>query len=328
MHSLLAIAFLAISINAVPYDFSKYPPINQVGPAPKLGWIQKYLQNVTIPTTPVKAVPVVHPDWTADITTCNNASSWAITYDDGPGPYTSSLLDHLKSVNVKVTFFIVGSRIREGKMQAEALLKAYQAGHQIAIQPPGGDIDDRTRAVIQAVGLKIVDSNDWFFSTEPPQKNYTEAQELQKFKNWTKNPTIAGTTQMGNTRGIISIQHDLFTRSVKMAAPTLQLVMKAGYKVMPVGQCIADASANWYTGFNDSYPNVFYAAPVTTSLAPSATFVNTSIGSGDLGEGMNGNYSGGTIAVVTGSDVGSGGLSTRLALGLVAVLLSVVFGSL
>ncbi|KAI9347241.1 hypothetical protein BDR26DRAFT_854801 [Obelidium mucronatum] len=305
--------------SAVTYDFSKYPPINQVGPAPKLGWVQKYLHSnttTTIPTTPVKMTPALHPDWSPDITSCDNATSWAITYDDGPGPFTAGLLDHLKSVGVKVTFFVVGSRVREGKGQAaEVLLKAYKAGHQIGIhtwshkpitlltneqllgeilwtgkiiqdvigvfptyfRPPGGDIDDRTRAVIQSVGLKTViwnqDSNDWFFSTEPPQQNYTEQQELQKFKTWTtskkKKPSNLENQQQQQPQkppGIISIQHDLFARSVKLAAPTLELVMKAGFKVMPVGQCIGDTRAkDWYTRFNDSWPDEFFK--VTTSTA-------------------------------------------------------------
>ena len=32
----------------------------------------------------------------------------AITFDDGPGPYTADLLDALSDRNVKATFFIAG----------------------------------------------------------------------------------------------------------------------------------------------------------------------------------------------------------------------------
>jgi len=35
----------------------------------------------------------------------------ALTFDDGPGPYTEELLDFLKQEEVKVTFFVLGTRV-------------------------------------------------------------------------------------------------------------------------------------------------------------------------------------------------------------------------
>ncbi|KAJ3278213.1 chitin deacetylase, partial [Rhizoclosmatium sp. JEL0117] len=138
-------------------------------------------------------------------------------------------------------------------------------------RPPVGDIDERTRAVIQSVGLKIVvwnqDSSDWFFSTIPPQNNFTEAQEIAKFKFWIAHPSEAGTMQEGNTNGFISLQHDLFNRSANMAIPTLQLVLKAGYHVMPVGHCIGD-QGSWYVSWEDTNSTVLYSKPTTTTTRP------------------------------------------------------------
>ncbi|ORY38555.1 glycoside hydrolase/deacetylase [Rhizoclosmatium globosum] len=138
-------------------------------------------------------------------------------------------------------------------------------------RPPVGDIDERTRAVIQSVGLKIVvwnqDSSDWFFSTIPPQNNFTEAQEIAKFKFWIAHPSEAGTMQEGNTNGFISLQHDLFNRSANMAVPTLQLVQKAGYHVMPVGHCIGD-EGSWYVSWEDTNSTVLYSKPTTTTTRP------------------------------------------------------------
>ena len=36
----------------------------------------------------------------------------ALTFDDGPGPYTATLLDGLKERGVKVTFFMVGQNAK------------------------------------------------------------------------------------------------------------------------------------------------------------------------------------------------------------------------
>ncbi|KAJ3075672.1 chitin deacetylase [Podochytrium sp. JEL0797] len=302
--------------------YTQYPPINQIGPTPKPAWIAQYLtNNPSIPDIPVLNQTALHPDWQDDFTQCDNASSWALTYDDGPGPYTQTLLNNLKRADVKVTFFVVGSRLREGKKQAQTLQNAYRAGHQIGIhtwshhpitlltneqllgeilwtgkiiqdvigvfptyfRPPLGDIDERTRAVIKSVGLKIViwnqDSADWYFSTIPPQKNFTEDQEIARFNSWIANPpsglgplnasstaiTPIGTNS-SETPGIISIQHDLFPRSANMTSPTMELVLQAGYNVMPVASCIGDTEP-WYRHFNDTPASVTIASRATIAPA-------------------------------------------------------------
>lgn len=53
----------------------------------------------------------------------------AITFDDGPGPYTDGLLDELAKRNVVVTFFMQG---HNASRYPAVVKKAYEAGHQIA----------------------------------------------------------------------------------------------------------------------------------------------------------------------------------------------------
>ena len=53
----------------------------------------------------------------------------ALTFDDGPGPYTSRLLDGLKERGVEVTFFMVGSSVSR---YPELVKRMYQEGHQLA----------------------------------------------------------------------------------------------------------------------------------------------------------------------------------------------------
>ncbi|WVQ81267.1 hypothetical protein IAT38_003390 [Cryptococcus sp. DSM 104549] len=123
-----------------------------------------------------------------DITTCPDKATFGLSYDDGPSPFTPLLLDYLNEVNIKSTFFVVGSRVlsRPEMVQAE-----YMAGHQLSVhtwshsalttltneqivaelgwtqkvirdvtgvtpntfRPPYGDIDDRVRAVAAQMGL-------------------------------------------------------------------------------------------------------------------------------------------------------------------------------
>jgi peptidoglycan/xylan/chitin deacetylase (PgdA/CDA1 family) len=73
-------------------------------------------------------------------TGCTKPGLVAVAYDDGPGVLTSSLLDYLATINVKVTFFVNGINWKAAPtgnplpglyaLQA-VVLRAYQEGHQI-----------------------------------------------------------------------------------------------------------------------------------------------------------------------------------------------------
>ena len=52
----------------------------------------------------------------------------ALTFDDGPGPHTSRLLDTLDARNVQVTFFVVGQNV--GKYPATEQ-RAYRDGNEV-----------------------------------------------------------------------------------------------------------------------------------------------------------------------------------------------------
>lgn len=52
----------------------------------------------------------------------------AITFDDGPGLYTSDLIDRLNERDVKATFFIVGSN---AEYYPDVIQKAAESGHQL-----------------------------------------------------------------------------------------------------------------------------------------------------------------------------------------------------
>ncbi|KAF9972993.1 Carbohydrate esterase 4 protein [Actinomortierella ambigua] len=71
------------------------------------------------------------------IDTCQQPSSYAISFDDGPGQLTDTLLDYLDDLNVKVTFFLNGNNWNcIYRPQTQRLLRrAYKAQHQLAAHP-------------------------------------------------------------------------------------------------------------------------------------------------------------------------------------------------
>lgn len=59
---------------------------------------------------------------------CGGSPCAALTFDDGPGPHTSYLLDVLRDKNAKASFFVLGSKVAR---QASLLQRMKQEGHHI-----------------------------------------------------------------------------------------------------------------------------------------------------------------------------------------------------
>ncbi|KAH9822669.1 family 4 carbohydrate esterase [Melampsora americana] len=126
-----------------------------------------------------------------DVTSCPNKGTWGASFDDGPSPYTPSLLQYLDQNKLKATFFVVGSRA----ISYPSILQAeYMLSHQICLhtwshtslttltneqivaefawsmkavkeiigvtpncaRPPYGDVDDRVRYIMKSMGLSVI----------------------------------------------------------------------------------------------------------------------------------------------------------------------------
>ncbi|TPX46438.1 hypothetical protein SeLEV6574_g03238 [Synchytrium endobioticum] len=176
---------------------------------------------------------------------CPGKRDWALTYDDGASNNTVPILDNLKALGIKATFFVIGSRVLQ---RPDVLLRAYNEGHQIClhtwahaavtamsndqiitdtywtakavyqvlgqiptcVRTPYGDNDDRTRWVYKAMGLRMVgwnrDTFDWKVSDPLLQYNAT----------WIIGNVTQWVSQVANlTTGIISLEHDLDVQSQK-----------------------------------------------------------------------------------------------------------------
>jgi peptidoglycan/xylan/chitin deacetylase (PgdA/CDA1 family) len=119
-----------LSSSALAYDLANYP----APAAPASGnatLMQLLLQGQTIVKSAPRGKGSPTNDWTLDITSCNSASHWAITYDDGPSAeFTPSVLAELARHDLKATFFVTGSNVVK---YPQILIDTYKAGHTIGI---------------------------------------------------------------------------------------------------------------------------------------------------------------------------------------------------
>ncbi|KAI7906084.1 uncharacterized protein BX663DRAFT_498717 [Cokeromyces recurvatus] len=232
-----------------------------------------------------------HCNWTwdgcvkpTDIVHCKETNVWGTSFDDGPYEITRELLAFLKSIDRKVTFFVVGKQVIS---MPEVLKEAYDQGHEIGIhtwdhaelttlsndmiigelkwtelaikevlgvtprlmRPPRGDIDDRVRYIVNQLGytpaMWSVDSQDWRITAG----GQTEAGLLGNVTQWINSlPTLK---QGGN-----SLMHDLTNITVNANIKGLAL-LHPHVTLVPVGQC-----AGWN---NASYAETLSAVPNTTT---------------------------------------------------------------
>ncbi|KAH9475004.1 Chitin deacetylase [Psilocybe cubensis] len=210
-----------------------------------------------------------------DIVECPAAMDWGLTYDDGPSLYSSDLLAYLDEVKIKSTFFVVGSRVIS---HPDILQAEYMAGHQIAVhtwshaslttltneeiiaelgwtkkvikdvlgvtpnmmRPPTGDIDDRVRAISQAMGLTPVmwsrASDTSLFDTDDFNIRSGKTTAHEVLQNWgaiMKNAT-------SRSSGFIVLAHDLFEQTVQMATGYIlpdALSHQPPFNIQPIISC-------------------------------------------------------------------------------------------
>ena len=131
--------------------------------------VAKYLQNPTarklanVPKPPEpKPAPKPTPAAPAPAPTTGNKVI-ALTFDDGPGPYTAHLLDVLDQYGAKATFFLIGSKVSS---QANVVRSIHARGHQLGnhswshpelpklpVDQIAGEIDRTNDAIKQATGV-------------------------------------------------------------------------------------------------------------------------------------------------------------------------------
>ncbi|MEV6987205.1 polysaccharide deacetylase family protein [Sphaerisporangium sp. NPDC051017] len=197
-------------------------------------------------TTPAAADSIRRP------LDCARVKCIALTFDDGPGPYTGKVLDILRAHHTKVTFFLVGEHVRK---YAGTVRRMAREGHQIGdhtwdhphlttlyddeirdelsrtqdaieavtgkrpdlMRPPYGDTDARVGAIAAELGLAQIlwnrSSHDW---------------ELRDTKALTAK--VLGTAK----RDRVVLMHDIQPHTVKALPQILSGLEKRGYHVVPV----------------------------------------------------------------------------------------------
>ncbi|ORX90719.1 hypothetical protein K493DRAFT_229822 [Basidiobolus meristosporus CBS 931.73] len=129
----------------------------------------------------------------SDVKACPTPNNIGLTFDDGPGEHTPELLDILAAHNIKATFCVIGVLLQQPS-HALTLKRIHDEGHTLCshtwshqhlmsltneeivselkttedlivkitgvrpryVRPPFGEVDDRVRAVMEAMDYKVL----------------------------------------------------------------------------------------------------------------------------------------------------------------------------
>ena len=226
--------------------------------------VSKYLQNPTarklanIPKPPEpKPEPAPAPAAPTPAPTTGNKVI-ALTFDDGPGPYTAHLLDILDQYGAKATFFLIGSKVSG---QASVVRSIQARGHQlgnhswshpelnkVSAEQLASEIDQTNNAIKQAVGTKpnII---------RPPYGAFNRA-VLEQFRqrgmsaivwsvdtrDWAdRNSEIVCSRAVAGARnGAVILMHDIHQTSVNAVPCILNSLKQQGYSFVTVQNLIGD----------------------------------------------------------------------------------------
>lgn len=183
----------------------------------------------------------------------------AMTFDDGPRPWTNDLLDSLKERGIKATFFVVGQAVAT---YPEVAKRIVAEGHEIA-NHTWSHPSNMARKPERIVRKEIEACHDLIVQTtgavprvfRPPGGSFTVSQSQWIYDEWDyvnimwsvdpldwRRPgaeAIKNRVVQGAHDGAIILAHDLHEPTVKAMPATLDALLAEGYQFLRVSELLA-----------------------------------------------------------------------------------------
>ena len=183
----------------------------------------------------------------------------AMTFDDGPRPWTMDLLDALKERQIKATFFVVGRAVAT---YPEVVRRIVAEGHEIA-NHTWSHPNNMARKPERLVRRELQACHDIIVQTtgvvprvfRPPGGSFTKSQSQWIYDEWDyvnimwsvdpvdwRRPGAAAIRNRiveGAHDGAIILAHDLHQPTVRAMPATLDALLAEGYQFLRVSELLA-----------------------------------------------------------------------------------------
>ena len=227
--------------------------------------VAKYLQNPTAQKLanfpkPPEPKPEPKPAPTAP-TPANPGKVIALTFDDGPGPYTAHLLDILDQYGAKATFFLIGSKVSG---QASVVRSIHARGHQLgnhswshpelpklSVDQIAGEIDRTNDAIRQATGVKPSILRPPYGAANGVVLEQLRARGMSSIlwsvdtRDWAdrNSQIVCSRAVAGAHPGAVILMHDIHQTSVNAVPCILSALKQQGYSFVTVQGLIGNMAA-------------------------------------------------------------------------------------
>ncbi|GAA4372716.1 polysaccharide deacetylase family protein [Paeniglutamicibacter cryotolerans] len=184
---------------------------------------------------------------------CTKVKCVALTFDDGPGPKTTKVLDALKAADARATFFVVGPN---AVARPRVLKRMAAEGHEIgnhtwnhrlltsldekAIQ---NELDSTDTAISKAVGRGPTVTRPPYGAKNPTTNRLTRTPvvlwnvDTLDWKHRSTSKTVA--SALNDTRpGSIVLMHDIHPSTVAAVPAILAGLKKKGYHFVTVSELL------------------------------------------------------------------------------------------
>lgn len=197
-------------------------------------------------------------DETGSLEPQRNHPLLALTFDDGPGPYTNRLLDALEKYNARATFFMLGIQIEE---YPDILPRMQELGCELGSHT--WNHKDLTTLSLEGVKEQFRDTDDLMLSVcgqtakiaRPPYGSWNDdvlETAGKPFINWCVDSmdwsykdaqkdyeSILSADGLGD--GAIILMHDIYEPTVACVEMLIPKLQEMGYKLVTVSE-LAEAS--------------------------------------------------------------------------------------
>lgn len=181
-------------------------------------------------------------------TDCTKAKCIALTFDDGPGPYTNSILDTLEKKKARATFFTLGPAVQAAPATVQRMVKL---GNHSWSHPQFTTLTDAqvTSEITRTADvLKKITGSDPV-AVRPPYGAYTEATpragapfvlwdiDTEDWKNRNADTTTKRVVH-GAHPGAIVLMHDIHPSTAKAVPGIVDELQKQGYTLVTIDELI------------------------------------------------------------------------------------------
>lgn len=221
----------------------------------------------------ISACGTGHDQGSADDVNCAQVKCVALTFDDGPGPYTDRLLKILEDNDAKATFFLIGNKVAANPGGAKRIAEAgmeigshtWEHPNMTTIPPEyvPAQFSKASDAIEAATGQrpKLVRTagglvNDQVLAEAKKQGLADINWDVIPF-DWINDSNIAATRYMLMTQikpGSVVLFHDTYSSTVDLVYQFIPVLKANGYHLVTVSQLLGPREPGSSYGSRDNGP--------------------------------------------------------------------------